>query len=236
MKFDDEKTSLKSQRMFNLPPIIICLVAICCLLYLIPEYLLSDEQFYNFLLHFSLIPKLLGSEKLQFFYTPLTYSFLHGSFSHIFINMLWLVVFGSPLANRLGMFKFGFFWALTAIIAGLFHYCIYPTSMVPLVGASGAISGMMGAAARYGFKQIKTLGHEPRSEFAGPVLSMVQSLTNKTVLVFISIWLLMNVATGLYVNTQGGENLSIAWEAHIGGMAAGFFLIGLLDKRRNLKF
>ncbi len=98
-----------------------------------------------------------------------------------------------------------------------------------LVGASGAISGMMGAAARYGFRRV---GHGRKSEFAGPVLPIGLTLTLKPVLTFVGVWFLINIVTGLY-STGGADISGIAWEAHIGGFVAGFFGIALLDKPRS---
>ncbi len=69
---------------------------------------------------------------------------MHGGFAHIAVNMIWFAAFGSPLAGRIGTGRMIIFWILTSVIAGLTHYAIYPESVTPLVGASGAISGMMG--------------------------------------------------------------------------------------------
>ena len=81
--------------------------------------------------------------------------------------MIWLAAFGSPLANRLGAARFVLFWVATSVAAAAMHYVLHMTDQSPLVGASGAISGMMGAAARFGFRIDRSSG---QGAFGGPVL------------------------------------------------------------------
>lgn len=219
--------------LFNIPPVIIFIVALCALSYIVPEYFFSARFYDIFYTYFSFIPDFFSHAFSTFWYTLVSYSFLHASIMHVGFNMMWLVIFGSPLANRIGNIKFIIFWFLSAAIAALAHFYICPDSYVPLVGASGAISGMMGAAARYGFRQVDTFGQNGRSEFAGPILSISQSLTSKNVLVFIGTWIAIDIFTGIASPAIDGEGSSIAWVAHIGGMVAGFFLIGLFDSRRH---
>ena len=112
------------------------------------------------------------------FTTPFTYAFLHGGLAHLAINMVWLAAFGSPLANRLGTLRFALFWVVTALAAAGLHWAIYPLDPAPLVGASGAISGMMGAAARFGFNMDRRSG---RAAFAGPALPVSEVLRSRNV-------------------------------------------------------
>ncbi len=218
---------------FNIPGVVIALIGLCAAVYVCQNYILSEQQNYEFMLNFALIPVRFslagGFADPVVLFTLISYSFMHGGFAHIAVNMIWLAAFGSPLAGRIGMVRMVIFWIFTSIIAGLTHYAIYPESVSPLVGASGAISGMMGAAARYGFRRI---GHGRRSEFAGPVLPVGLTLRLKPVLTFVGVWFLINIITGLY--STGGADLSgIAWEAHIGGFIAGFFGISLMDRPRS---
>ncbi|MCX2697654.1 MULTISPECIES: rhomboid family intramembrane serine protease [Ochrobactrum] len=230
---NDSRRSGGGEPIFNIPGVILALMGMCAAVYIYQNYLISEQRNYAFMLQFALIPARFslagGFTDPAALFTLISYSFMHGGFAHIAVNMIWLAAFGSPLAGRIGTGRMLAFWVLTSVVAGLTHYAIYPESVTPLVGASGAISGMMGAAARYGFRRV---GHGRRSEFAGPVLPVGLTLTLKPVLVFVGFWFLINLATGLY--STGGAGLSgIAWEAHIGGFIAGFFGIALLDKPRN---
>ncbi len=218
---------------FNIPGVVLALIGLNVAVYIYQNYVATPDQNYAFVLNFALIPKRLsidgGFTDPAALFTLLSYSFMHGGIMHIAVNMIWFAAFGSPLAGRIGALRMSLFWIVTAVVAWLTHYAIYPQSLSPLVGASGAISGMMGAAARYGFRRV---GHGRRSEFAGPVLPIGLTLTLKPVLVFVGVWFVVNIATGLY--STGGTDLSgIAWEAHIGGFLAGFLVIPLLDRPRG---
>lgn len=233
MQTPEEQGGRKSEPVFNMPGIIIALVAICSIIYVWQEYFANDQQYSQFMLNFALIPARFslgeGFTEPAALFTFLSYSFLHGGLAHIVINMIWLAAFGSPLAGRIGTARLMLFWLFTAVIAGLTHYAIYPDSIAPLVGASGAISGMMGAAARYGFRRTNAAN---RPEFAGPLLPIALTVRLKPVITFVGIWFVLNIVTGLYAGA-GSDYSSIAWEAHIGGFIAGFFGIALLDRPRS---
>lgn len=225
---------------FNIPVVILVLTALCALIYFAEYYILSAEQDMHFMLNFAFIPARFtyadGFFDPAALFTLTSYSLMHGSFAHLAVNMVWLIAFGSPLAGRLGVGRFIGFWVVTAIASALTHYAIYPASTTPLVGASGAISGMMGAAARYGFRRVSPYGENRHlTAFAGPILPIRVTLTYKPVLTFVGFWFIINIATGLYTGTSMGM-AGIAWEAHIGGFLAGFFGIVFFDKRKTYDF
>lgn len=225
---------------FNIPAVILALVAICVLIYAYEYYVLTVEQDIQFLFNLAFIPARFTFDDGFFnpsaLLTLISYSFLHGSFAHLAVNMVWMIAFGSPLAGRLGIGRFLGFWILTAIASALTHYAVYPLSTAPLVGASGAISGMMGAAARYGFRRVSPYGaNRHLTAFAGPILPIRVTLTYKPVLTFVGFWFIINIATGLYTGTSMGVS-GIAWEAHIGGFFAGFFAIVLFDKKKSYDY
>lgn len=214
---------------FNLPAVVLLLIIACAALHLIRVYVLTTEQDIALLLRTAFVPiRYSGRFEIDLFAwtSPVTYAFLHGGFAHLLINMIWLAAFGSPLANRFGAPRFLLFWIFTALAAAGLHYIIYPLDQAPLVGASGAISGMMGAAARYGFRTDRLAG---KPIFSGPRLSVSGSLTSRTVAVFLAVWMAVNLISGFGLLTPGMAN-PIAWEAHIGGFLAGFFLIAPFDR------
>jgi len=155
------------------------------------------------------------------FTSMVTYAFLHGGLAHLGINMIWLAAFGSPLANRLGTTRFLGFWVVTGIAAVALHYVLHRFDQSPLVGASGAISGMMGAAARFAFRIDRGAG---KPAFAGAVLPVSLVLRSRSTVVFLAVWMVVNLVTGLVGFAPGDAR--IAWEAHIGGFLSGFILIG----------
>jgi len=213
---------------FNLPPVIIALIALCAGIHLLRMWLLSPQQDLGVILRFAFFPvRYSGVYALDVyaFLAPVTYSLLHGGVAHLAINMIWLAAFGSPLANRIGTLRFLLFWILTSLAAAGLHYLLYRHSVVPLIGASGAISGMMGAAARFGFHIDRSGG---RAAFGGPILSIPAVFTSRMAVTFLAVWFAVNLVMGLGFGTSE-DGSSIAWEAHIGGFLAGFLLIRAFD-------
>lgn len=221
----DATGELPREPVFNMPGIVVLLIAVCAGVYLLQTYVLTDRQYFELLVRGAFIPiRYSGQYALEVyaFTSPITYAFLHGSFAHLAVNMIWLAAFGTPLANRLGNLRFLLFWIVTGLAAVGLHYVLHPLDQAPLVGASGAISGMMGAAARFGFRASKVTG---RSSFDGPLLLIADVFRSRTVVTFLAVWMVTNLAIGL-IGFAPGAGDRIAWEAHIGGFAAGFFGIG----------
>lgn len=219
----------RREPVFNLPPVVLAVIAICAVVYLLQEYLLNETQQMVLLYDGAFIP-VLYTGKYGFdwflFTRPFTYAFMHGGIAHIAINMIWLAAFGSPLANRLGALRFAIFYAVTGLASVVLFWVLHPYGEMPLVGASGAISGMMGAAARYGFRIDRSSG---RAAFAGEPLPIAAVLRSRGVMTFLGVWMVINLATGLLGFAPGVDG-QIAWEAHIGGFVAGFFGLRFFDR------
>lgn len=218
----------KREPMFNLPAVVIGLIAVCATIYLLQTYVLTDRQGFWLILNFAFIPlRYTGGYPLDLgmFISPVSYSLLHGGAGHLIVNMIWLAAFGSPLANRIGVTRFLLFWAVTSIGAVALHLALHAYEAIPLVGASGAISGMMGAAARFGFFTQRRNG---KPAFYGPLLPIPVVLRIRTVVTFLAVWFGVNFLMGFGFGVPGSDN-NIAWEAHIGGFLVGFFLIRFFD-------
>jgi len=211
---------------------VLAFIAICVGAYVVTGFVLDREQYFWVMVHAAFIPILYSGEVPAEIYPvtgPVSYSLLHGSVAHLAVNMVWLAAFGSPLANRIGALRFVLFWIVTSIAAAGLHYLIYPTSQAPLIGASGAISGMMGAAARFGFRIDRSSG---MPAFGGPVLPVSTVLTMRGTVVFLAVWMAINAATGL-IGIMPGQESQIAWEAHVGGFVVGFFFVSAFDRRQR---
>lgn len=234
MNFEPNPQQTTQPPIFNLPPIIISLIGFSAIIYAVQYWVNGTEWGHWVLVNLALIPLRFSAgivdPQWSYWLSPLSYSFLHGNMSHLVVNMLWLAIFGSPLALRMGTGYFLLFWVVTAIAAAFMHYLIYPESVAPLVGASGAISGMTGAATRFAFrvqKQGRFRG------FRGPVLSFREVLSDKTAVVFVIFWFGMNLLIGAGALSEPNSVTSIAWQAHIGGFLAGFFLLPLFVAKRS---
>lgn len=214
---------------FNLSAVVVAIIAGCALIHLVRSYVLTPAQDFEFLLRTAFIPiRYSGQFEIDFaaVTSPVTYSLIHGDFIHLAINMVWLAAFGSPLANRIGTIRFLAFWIFTCLAAVLLHYAVHAGDQAMVVGASGAVSGMMAAAARFGFAVDRSTR---RPAFTGPRLPLAAVLRRRNVVVFLSVWFAINLIAGLGYLVPGDAR-SIAWEAHIGGFLAGFFGLGLFDR------
>ncbi len=153
--------------------------------------------------------------------TPfVTNTFLHGGFLHIILNLWTLYIFGPALEDRLGHGRFAVLYLLAGIAASVTHAAFNATSAVPVVGASGAIAGVIAAyAVRFPFAWIRVL----------VLIVVIPLFFDIPALLFAGIWFFMQVLQGtseLMLPALGG---GIAWWAHIGGFIAGLVLLGMLD-------
>jgi membrane associated rhomboid family serine protease len=167
-------------------------------------------------------------------WTVLTYAFLHGSWTHVLLNSVWLVAFGPPIARRFGSARFLLFMALTAIASALAHWALSPMDFSPLIGASGADSGLMGAATRFMFQPGAPLGafgstSRPQIETV-PAASLSGVFMERRSLIFILIWFGTNLIFGAGAQTLGFSDMPVAWIAHLGGFIAGLVLFPLFDR------
>ncbi|WP_244444264.1 rhomboid family intramembrane serine protease [Lutibaculum baratangense] len=165
-------------------------------------------------------------------WTFVTYGFLHGGWLHLMVNLAWLVAFGTPVLRRLGNRRF-LLLALAATVAGaLAHLATNWGSVVPMIGASAGISGLMAGAIRFVFQSgglQDSLGPYGGGNRRQPVAPLIEALRNRTVLVFVGFWFAINIVFGVAaIGVSGGD--SIAWQAHFGGFFAGLFLFPLIDR------
>lgn len=209
---------------FNLAGVIVGLIALCAGIHVVRAYLLTPGLDLGLIARAAFIPaRYSGQFDLDIYalVSPLTYSLLHGDFVHLIINMIWLAAFGSPLARRIGTWRFLVFWCVCSVAAAAAFYVVHADEFIPVIGASGAVSGMMAAAARFGFAIDRTT-----HAFAGPVLTPRQMAARINVLGFLGVWMVINLIAGFGLLVPGGP-ATIAWEAHVGGFLAGLLGIRL---------
>jgi membrane associated rhomboid family serine protease len=154
--------------------------------------------------------------------TFVSYMLLHGDLTHLAINCLFLLAFGPIVARRFGALRFVAFFVVCGIAAAVVQLLSSWGQFAPVIGASGAISGLMGAAVR----MLPLVGRrEGRA---------LLSLTSPRVVMFSLVWVITNVVAGLTGFTGVGTELRlIAWQAHLGGYATGLLLSGWFDRLAN---
>jgi membrane associated rhomboid family serine protease len=177
-----------------------------------------------FVMRFGMIPYYLtDSVHLPSFTTPLTSMFLHGGWLHLIFNVWFLHVFGDNVEDALGKTRFVAFYVATGLAAALAQTLVDPGSRVPMVGASGAISGVLGAYVRmYPGARVVTL-------IPFFVLMLIRHVPAGF---FIAFWFIGQLVSGMgsLGRSSGG---GIAFFAHIGGFVAGLLLLGLFRGRRR---
>ena len=157
-------------------------------------------------------------------FTPVISMFLHGSWGHLLGNAVYFWVFGNNVEDSMGRFRFVLFYIICGLAAAGTHVFIDPTSPVPTVGASGAISGLLGAyLVLYPRVHVKYL-------FIFIIFFKVFRLPAWAVLLW---WFGMQVLTGLPQLNQVNPEISggVAVWAHVGGFVAGVLLIKLFENR-----
>jgi membrane associated rhomboid family serine protease len=147
--------------------------------------------------------------------TVLTAMFMHGSWLHIIGNMWFLWIFGDNVEDSMGRPRFVVFYLLCGLVAAMAQILASPTSTMPMVGASGAIAGVLGAYLRlYPRARVRCLW----------ILIIFITTIELPAWLLLGLWLLSQ----FFVPMGSG----IAWMAHVGGFVAGFLLIGLFSRRR----
>jgi membrane associated rhomboid family serine protease len=160
----------------------------------------------------------------------ITHQFVHGDLAHLGINSAWLLAFGTPVARRTGAVRFIAFFLLAGTAGALLYLVVNGGVLILVVGASGAISGLMGAAFRFLFRSMGDGGPMGLARASStPLMPLAETLQDRRILMAIAGWTVLNVllawgATGLT------EAAGIAWEAHLGGFYAGLLLYGFFDR------
>jgi membrane associated rhomboid family serine protease len=209
------------------PPIVTVVLIAANVLAFFFELSLGERGLNSFLMASAFVPARLteGVGGLGFGLTSAFLSmFLHGGWMHLLGNMLFLWIFGDNVEDRLGHGRFALFYILSGYAATLTHLWANPGSTAPAIGASGAISGVLGAYLfLYPMARIETL------IFLG-IFARVVAIP---AWVYLPFWFLLQLFPG--VASLGADAASaggVAWFAHIGGFIAGPILLLLLGGRR----
>lgn len=165
-------------------------------------------------------------------FSLISYSFLHAGWPHLIINSVWLMAFGSVVARRIGSVRFLALFALSAIGAALLHFVTHTNDVMPVIGASGAVAGIMAAAIRFVFQPGESLSGfslDASGSYRAPSLPLLKTFQDRRTLRFILLWLAINLLTGLAGIPLGLGEGSIAWEAHLGGFFTGLVVFSWID-------
>src|SRR5947199_7863753 len=231
----------RRERMFNVPAAIIGLLIVLGVIQAVLMFVLSPERTTEFLLLFPFIPARYDASVLPDLAWPggwaadvwtfATYALIHADLSHLLFNAVWLLAFGSPVAQRFGSLRFIAFMALTAAAGAAVHLVTHFGELLPMVGASAAISGAMAAAMRFAFQRGGPLGMWRDREAACrvPAAPLAASLRDPRVIAFLLVWFGVNILFGVFSLGIPGIEQAIAWQAHIGGFVVGLLAFSAFD-------
>lgn len=197
---------------FNIPPAVktlcIVLLSITAVMYFLPQ-----EMQYNLRMTFGFIPgRYSGVWPFDYgaVVAPFTHLFIHGGWLHIAVNIGMLMAFGSALEKAIGARRLLLLYLLSGLAGALTHWAFYPSDVVPLIGASGAISGLFGGVLMVMQRQGMLGDPQKYGKLA----------------LFIAVW----AGISLFFGFAGmpGAGGAIAWTAHVGGFVAGMLLFNML--------
>ena len=157
--------------------------------------------------------------------TPFTSMFLHGGLLHLLGNMLYLFIFGDNVESIMGHGRFLAFYLCCGLLASLAHVVADPLSTMPLVGASGAIAGLLGAyLVRFPKAKIHVL----------VILIIFIKIIRVPAVIVLGFWFAVQLFSGFHpLGGEGGGG--VAWFAHIGGFVAGVVLVFFFEQKRRLR-
>ncbi len=225
------KDNIKSRRF----PIMNLTLIVANVLIFFHQLQLSPEEAYPFILEYGAIPANLVGGFLFFLEGDPQYSvvlpgailslftatFLHGGWLHLLGNMVYLLVFGKNVENLLGPLGYLAVYLFMGAWASLFHIFFNPLSTVPLIGASGAIAGVLGIYfLLYPSARVLTL----------LPLGFFITLIPIPAVLFLGIWFLLQLFNALAVQSLGAGAEAVAWWAHVGGFLVGI-IIGIFARR-----
>jgi len=211
---DDNPTSSR-------PIISWALISICSLIFFY-QLSLSIFDFNNFVRYFGITPfKLINNTSNQWF-TVLSSMFVHGNLTHLAGNMVYLWIFGDNIEDSFGKIRFILFYLLCGV-AAVFSQILYdPNSLTPMIGASGAIAGVLGAY----------LILYPRAKiWVFMWIVFIVRLITVPAFIVLGIWMFLQLINVIDQGTSG-----VAYSAHIGGFIAGMILAPLLKKKNKRLF
>jgi len=217
------------------PAVTVTLIAVNAAIFLLMQTasLAAPGAYQAIINEYGLIPSHFFSDRLFELGTaapviikPFTAMFLHGGLFHLAGNMLYLWIFGNNVEDYLGHVKFLFFYLVTGLVAALSYMIIEYDSAVPMVGASGAVAGVMGA-------YLMLWPHARVRSFL--FLFFFITIIEVPAVLLLGVWIFIQVMNSVAACGVTGDGGGVAWFAHVGGFFAGLAIIRRSMKRRGVK-
>jgi membrane associated rhomboid family serine protease len=189
------------------------------------ELKIGPSALTGFVRTWGLIPDRLFDNPSTVWITIFTAMFLHGGWFHILSNMWVLFIFGDNVEDRMGKAGYLIFYLLSGIAAALLESYVLPASNQPMIGASGAIAGVLGAY----------LVLFPRARIASLVpVFFIFTLIEIPAMIFLLFWFVSQLFSGLLA-LEGADAGGIAWWAHVGGFLFGMISVSFFARRQTYR-
>jgi len=230
------------QPIFNLPLSVLILGGILLAIQAASDLLLnaaSREQlitWFAFVPYRAFDPMSLDGGYWPLLWTPFTHAFLHAGWEHVGLNTVWLAIFATPVAQRYGGVRMVVLFLVGAATGALAFAATTFSHVEVLVGASGGVAALTGAAVRFIFQPPVIAIDEQTGErrFLGRHLATLgQFVRNPTARFFSLTWIVLNGIVPILPVLTGSDAFQVAWQAHIGGFLAGLLLVPLFERRQG---
>ncbi|WMT85633.1 rhomboid family intramembrane serine protease [Pelagibacterium sp. 26DY04] len=236
----DPSSEPRREPIFNVPGIVAVLVGLMWAIHVAADLVLDEYGLGNLRIWFAFIPDRFFNAAqwpggaLPLLWTGFTHAFLHVDYMHLAINTAWLAIFGTPVGRRYGAAGVLIVFLLGALAGALVQTLALTFSVnqfAVLLGASGGVSALTGAAMRFIFEPV-IWGRNAETDEPMPLGRRTATLSgvfrNPRSRVFIIFWMGLNLLIG-FAPMILGASIAIAWEAHIGGFLTGLLLPSALD-------
>ena len=230
------------QPIFNLPLAVLILGGILLAIQAASDLVLNSDGRELLLTWFAFVPYRiidpsgLDGGYLPLVWTPFTHAFLHAGWEHVGLNTVWLAIFATPVTQRYGGVRMWLLFLVGAAVGALAFAATTLPHVQVLVGASGGVAALTGAAVRFIFQPPVIAVDEQTGErrFLGRRLATLREfVANPTARFFSLTWIVLNGIVPLIPMFTGSDAFQVAWQAHIGGFLAGLLLVPLLERRQG---